>query len=824
MSSYIKLSLEGIFVLVLTVCLYKYFRKKDSHDLSSRKWQIIIGVIYGLIAIGATEFGAPINGAIMNIRDAAPLCAGLFFGAPAGIIAGVIGGVERWLCVLWGGGTFTRLACTLGTIVAGLFGAFIKKYILEERTPAWTYAAVIGATAEVFHMLMVFLTNTSEVALSMQVMYTCAPIMIPLVAIIVALPAFIIDILDGENFGLDREKRKIAQDIQLWLMISVAFTFALTNGFEVVTQTHLADTTADNAIIQTLQDAQLDAVRSGCKGEELGEFLADDVQNWHIGTTGYLNVFDEDGNLVGKTLGNNILEFTDGEDQIPIFNNSEELTTSRQTGGGYERYQAYFYYDGYYVVGYYPVAEAELGKDFSVLITAFLEIVILAVLFLEIYMLIRRKVVKKLEKVNEDLANISSGNLDTIVNVRSNFEFVSLSDDINFTVDTLKHYIKEAEDRIAAELKLAHDIQYSALPSVYPDSDKYDLYGNMLAAKSVGGDFYDFYPLGEDRVAFMIADVSGKGIPAALFMMKTKTLVKGLVEAGHSPASAFTLANEELCNGNTAEMFVTAWLGILDINTGDVVYANAGHNNPIIGHCSNGTGEYLLTKHGMVLAGLEGFEYKEDTIHLAPGDIIFLYTDGVSEANNLNNELYGDDRLLKSFVDTNAVNMRYTCKVVKKDLDDFAGAAPQFDDITMLAIKMAPDDEKSDAIDLIPNEETTALVEAFVEKFCEDKNLSTKTFRKIMVIIDEIVSNIVYYSGASKCSVKLVTRRDIVTMTIKDDGAYYNPLEKDDPDVTLTAEERKIGGLGIFMVKEMAEDVKYGRINGNNVLDIVLKG
>ena len=215
----------------------------------------------------------------------------------------------------------------------------------------------------------------------------------------------------------------------------------------------------------------------------------------------------------------------------------------------------------------------------------------------------------------------------------------------------------------------------------------------MTAAKEVGGDFYDFYMLNETTLGFLIADVSGKSIPGAMFMMTSKTVIKSLAESGLPPAEVFTLANEKLCEGNEAEMFVTAWLGYLDLKTGLIRVANAGHNPPVL--VRQGKAEYLNLKPGLMLAGMDGVRYKEQTVQLNKGDMLFLYTDGVTEAMNNEEELYGEDRLqnILSFGDKYLENPSDTliaesvCRTVKDDIDRFTDGAEQSDDITMLCIR-----------------------------------------------------------------------------------------------------------------------------------------
>ena len=318
-----------------------------------------------------------------------------------------------------------------------------------------------------------------------------------------------------------------------------------------------------------------------------------------------------------------------------------------------------------------------------------MEFVVFGMLFIVVYFLIKKLIVDNMVKINRSLAKITSGNLDTVVDVRTNEKFASLSDDINSTVLTLKRYIAEAAARIDKELDFAKAIQHSAIPMVFPPylaHGEFDIYATMDTAKEVGGDFYDFYFVGESKLGFLIADVSGKGIPAAMFMMTAKTLIKGYAESGKSVDEVFTIANAKLCESNEAGMFVTAWMGILDITTGLLEFANAGHNPPLVKH-ADGRFEFLKSKSGFILAGMEGMKYRRNELVLSPGDEIYLYTDGVTEATNAENALYGEERLANLLNTIHGLSGEALCRAVKAGIDAFAGDAPQSDDITMLYLK-----------------------------------------------------------------------------------------------------------------------------------------
>lgn len=260
--------------------------------------------------------------------------------------------------------------------------------------------------------------------------------------------------------------------------------------------------------------------------------------------------------------------------------------------------------------------------------------------------------------------------------------------DINGYIENLTHVTAEKE-RIGAELSVATHIQASMLPCIFPafpNRREFDIYATMTPAKEVGGDFYDFFLVDDDHLAVVIADVSGKGVPAALFMVIAKTLIKDHTQSGKPPEEVFTEVNRQLCEANDENLFVTAWMGVLEISTGKLVYVNAGHNPPVIGR-KNWETEFLRSRPGFVLAGLDFTKYRAGSLELMPGDLLYLYTDGVTEAMNTAQELYGEERLKRTLDANVSAAPEEIFKAVKKDLDDFVADAPQFDDITMLAMR-----------------------------------------------------------------------------------------------------------------------------------------
>ena len=811
METYLLLFLVSLCPVALSALIYLAERTNAARKIPYIARQVLIGIMFGALAIMGTEFGVKIDGAVINARDASPICAGLLFGAPAGIIAGVIGGVERWLAVFWGAGEYTRLACSISTILAGVFAAVLRKYMFDNKKPKWHYCLATAIITEVVHMLMIFLTNMSDVHTAFSFVRACSLPMVAINGLSVMLAGALLSLLSEKERKSSRHNLKnISQSFQRWLLMCVTAGCLMTTVFTWALQTELAKNDANELIRLNIEDVREDILEASNKnlleltreiasridftdrtnvkllktlkkefdvaeiniinqngiitvsthndflnydmrgGEQSAEFLVlldgvtkeyvqsyqptssdptisrkyagvvlsgggfvqvaydaerfqkdiDDVvigvtRNRHIGESGALIIVGEDWNIVSDRHGNegrnlNVTGIYIDRSTMPENKTFEAVVYGKQA------FCSYILSEGYYIVAVMPLEEAMFSRDISVYITVFMEFVVFGMLFIVVYFLIKKLVVDNMVKINKSLAMITGGNLDTVVNVRTNEEFASLSDDINSTVVTLKHYIAEAAARIDRELEFARSIQHSAIPSVfppYPGHSEFDIYATMDTAKEVGGDFYDFYFVGENRLGFLIADVSGKGIPAAMFMMTAKTIIKGYAESGKPVDEVFTTANEKLCESNDAGMFVTAWMGVLDTVTGKVEFANAGHNPPLVRHAGGGF-EYLRSKPCFILAGMDGIKYRKNEFTLAPGDEIYLYTDGVTEATDSENNLYGEERLLALLNSMGDLSGEEICRAVKADIDAFVGDAPQFDDITMLYLKYNGGDAK----------------------------------------------------------------------------------------------------------------------------------
>ena len=919
---------------LLAIVLYILDKKTAFSKLPYIAKQFIIGLLFGAMAIFATtniggfDIG---DGTIMNVRDAAPLCAGLIFGAPAGIIAGIIGGIYRFVAVYFNfAGTYTQIACSVSTVLAGFVAALLRKFMFDNKKPTWLYGLGIGMVMEVLHMLMIFFTNMNDAVSAFEFVKICTVPMVVGNGLAVGIAVFIVSLIGREKSGFKKEQKQISQTFQSWLLICIVIAFAATSSFSSVLQTGMSEVQTNKTIEMSLSDVyqdildesndtllkktesikqeyingatlsdlaqkynviEVNIIDQTCfiidsnideyigydmtSGEQSNEFVTaliknkkpqyiqdyrptsyDDVtlrkygaialpnggfiqvgynstqfradidkyvksvsKNRHVGNSGFVAICDENFNLVtedanyegtelqniGITFDKNVV--SEGEIFEAMVYDNEYLCSYR-------------FVEGYYIVGAMPKFEAMFMKEVSVYVNTFMEILIFAALFVLIYFLIKKIIIDNLRKINQGLSQITNGNLNVTVDVRSNEEFASLSDDINQTVGTLKRYIKEAAARIDKELEFAKQIQYSSLPTVFPKSNSFKLYAEMITAKEVGGDFYDFYMLNDSTIAFLVADVSGKGIPAAMFMMRAKTVIRDLAERGLEPDEIFTIANEKLCENNDAGMFVTAWLGIIDTKTGLMKFANAGHNPPLFKR-NDQDFEYMKARSGMLLAGMEGMKYRKNELQLVPGDKLYLYTDGVTEATDNNTELYGEQRLLDFVNSLNIIEPESICKLIKEDVDKFVGTAPQFDDITMVAINFDAilGDE---SISVVPDDASKEAVSTFADSLSAKLEIVPKIATKINIVFDEIYANIVNYSKATLATVSYSIKDSKLHLIFTDNGVMYNPLEAAEPDTTLSAEDRQIGGLGIFMVKKMTQSMEYEYKDDKNILTLVI--
>lgn len=337
------------------------------------------------------------------------------------------------------------------------------------------------------------------------------------------------------------------------------------------------------------------------------------------------------------------------------------------------------------------------SRAFSIML--FIITIAIGLILTVIYILaIKRAVVSPINKLADAATSYVKNDNEAgfkDIEITTGDEIESLSDAMKKMEQDIKDYIANLtavtaeKERIGAELNVATQIQADMLPRIFPtftDKKEYELFASMDPAKEVGGDFYDFFIIDDTHLGLVVADVSGKGVPAALFMVIAKTLIKNRAMMGGTPGEVLAYANDQLCEGNDAELFVTVWFAIIDVTTGKGIAANAGHEHPAIRR-AGGEFELSIYKHSVAVATMEGIKFREHEFELGHGDTLFCYTDGVTEATDAHNVLFGNDRLLEALNKDPDADTEQICKNVKESINEFVGEAPQFDDITMLCVK-----------------------------------------------------------------------------------------------------------------------------------------
>lgn len=639
--------------------------------------KIIIGLVYATLAILSTHLGVDYVSMRLNVRDLGPLIAGIFFDPISGIIAGLIGGIERYIVgTYFNVGSYTTVACSVSTCLAGIFAAGISRYTRKGRRLALTLAFSIGAVMEVFHMYAILITHRDDMRMAFKVVDACSLPMITFTAIGMAITTMLLAIyIDGhEKYFAKRKKEEtpVANVFQQRLFV-IILALTLVNGI-------------GSYAIQT-ESAYQNAISILNQGEENIRLHYNSTRivstKVTVGNNGVFCIYsDSDGKI------------KQGVQKGEFFSENEILHLRANIDKEYFKYQ-YFGIDSLCRVTrldrsdvlliILPTEEIFWFRNIGMYESGFSAVLLFTVVYVLITSLVNFIVVSKLERVNTSLEKITNGDLDEVVDVRDSSEFVKLSNSINETVGTLKEYIAAEKKRNEQELEVAKNIQLSALPTKFnfDSRDEFTLYAIMDAAKEVGGDFYDFYLADINKLVLVIADVSGKGIPGALFMMRAKTAIRSTRSSTLSASEILFNVNNALCEGNATDMFVTTWIGILDLKDGTLSCANCGHEFPIL---MRKDGEYEIYKdnHSLPLAALENTRAKEYVIKMNPGDHIFVYTDGVPEAINKSNEQYGIERLLKVLNDNKGIEPCEMLKKVRENVAYFANGADQFDDITLL--------------------------------------------------------------------------------------------------------------------------------------------
>ena len=389
--------------------------------------------------------------------------------------------------------------------------------------------------------------------------------------------------------------------------------------------------------------------------------------------------------------------------------------------------------------------------------------------------------------------------------------------------------VNAEKERIGSELHIASEIQKGMLPKIfppYPDRHDIDIFGHLVPAKEVGGDLFDFY-IRDEKLFFCIGDVSGKGVPASLVMAVTRAQFRTLSAHESAPERIVTAMNDAMSEMNDANMFVTFFIGVLDLPTGRMRYCNAGHNSPLL--IGSGVG-VLKCGSNIPLGVMEGWKYTAQETHIDCGTTVFLFTDGLTEAENTDHQLFGDERVMQVSRDALAAGVHQPevfIGLMSDAVHAFVGPADQSDDLTMLAVqytKQQIDEKFQRSVTLHNNIDEVPHLAEFVEGVCEAVGFDATLTMQMNLAIEEAVVNVINYAYPAGThgviNIKAQANDERLKFTIIDSGTPFDPSLKEDTDITLSADQRPIGGLGIHLVRQLMDTINYEYTDGQNVLSL----
>ena len=445
------------------------------------------------------------------------------------------------------------------------------------------------------------------------------------------------------------------------------------------------------------------------------------------------------------------------------------------------------------------------------------------------------RITEPMRKLANSTLPLGHGELDAdLPEIKTRDEIGILAHSISVMRDNLKTYINKLTDEVAArekvesELEIAHDIQMNMVPRDFPlfeESLGIDLYAHLIPARGVGGDLYDAFSIDDDSIFFTVGDVSGKGMPAALMMARTVTLIRSLVKHGAELNVMLEEANSELSRNNENCMFVTLICGLLNCRTGNLKYANAGHNFPV--HVdADGNSRLVESDSSMPLAIMEDTRYETQEMTLAPGDKLILYSDGVTEAFNTEREQFSDEGLLQSAKLDASKTSRYIVDRIISDVKDHAGEAEQSDDIVVLAMRWLGISRDIQTIKVKNDTGEYPVVLNELQDFCKKRQYAPETTGRLQLILEESLTNVQKYAYPENVDgiIEVLFKADNewFTLTIIDNGNAFDPLQKEFNE-NIAFEKREQGGMGILLIRELADKIEYDYRDGSNRLEMSVR-
>lgn len=448
-----------------------------------------------------------------------------------------------------------------------------------------------------------------------------------------------------------------------------------------------------------------------------------------------------------------------------------------------------------------------------------------------------RSVTKPISRFAYTADQIAKGNILAILpQVKSKDEMLRLRNSFATMQRSLIRQIEETKQineqkgRMESELQIARDIQMTMLPKTFPpfpDRSDIDVYAQLKPAKEVGGDLYDFF-VRDEKLFFCIGDVSGKGVPASLVMAVTMALFRTLSSHEANPERIISRLNNTISEGNDSEMFVTLFLGVLDLPTGRLRYANAGHNAPLLIESEGKKVTMLDVNPNLPVGIMHDWKYIAQEKLIEPNSAIFLYTDGLTEAENINQQLFGEKRLIDVIQQVESTLQPHTfIEHIFENVKQFVGEADQSDDLTMMAVRYSKEQQAFSlerSIELTNDIKQVSQLTAFVDEVCEIVGVDMSTTMSLNLALEEAVVNVMDYGypagQVGHIEVKALANEKTLTFVISDDGIPFDPTAKSEVDTTLSVEQRPIGGLGIHLVRTIMDSINYERTRGRNILTL----
>ena len=890
---FICFSLIPIFITIVIHCTIKFidpileekisFFKKISKTPKMVYWrqQIVIGVLFTGAAILSMGFGVEVrvpgidNPVLVTTSTAVPVIAGLMFGLPAGTITSVLAGCIRFAFGLGGVSAPTILSLFIGGPIAGL----IKHFWFKGGTPKWYFAALVGIFIETINILLIFIFNLNHIsdAFNMLSRFDFACIMCNGFAC--GITALFIGLIEGERIFYGRKEHRIAYRTQTTLFFLSVVALGITSIVTYIVCYEKAKETFYETLSLNMDDMDKDIIGLNLAHEEnyvfglpLRHFVSEGGFSLVIAANENCRPYPYDQSYplpanppeVNQICGIGIKQLPDEEEEKEVVFNynddfkfddgtfiyahpasefSEEgrvdhVFTESCKGTTYLcSYTEYQFVNGenidelgaYYIVVMIPKAEMRTEASLAFRVTLQVETLVFIALFGLINYFVKNKIVRPIEKMDNSLERIIDGNLNEQLEISGFKEFEQLSNNINLTVGALKNYGEEIQHRMEDELEFARAIQRNSVPNVFPSEPEYNIYASMEPAREIGGDFYDCFKMNNGRIMFLIADVSGKGIPAALFMMKARTLIKSLSLTDCPIDDLVNQTNKYLCADNDSGIFVTAWIGILDPKTGELHYINAGHTDPLLKR--DGKFSIFKNKHNIVLAAIKDYSYHYETLYMQPGDELFLYTDGVNEAVDKDKKAYGLNRLVDTCNNSKYFTSKQLITDVTDDVAKFVNGEEQFDDITALCFRyLGKREETSDnvlTLKAIPPNASVAInyVESVLGR--EDLEISPSFVARMSIVVDELFANVTYHAYPKgfngEMTIKVDIKDGVLYLTTEDSGTPFDPTIPFKADTTSKIEDRKQGGLGIFLIRRSVDKMEYEYKDHKNILHLEKK-